>query len=1044
MGKKEGYCEKESIAPQLEQPPSISSSRQSLARPGITKQATPSESTSILQTMAKKQQQQQLATPEGSGSVTDSRPNLLLNEDELSRASVEDFFYHHPKLRRSSAATSQLSSGTQTPLDFESLSSSPQQQQLYTLLLRSNLSNSSYIQPRAHTPPMMKSSLVVDVVKKEPQTPSLKVVPKAMSSANITLRNVQQLQLSVQTTKSGLYKSLNSKKFSSSEHIPINSYEAVYDDSGIEDDFDDASYYDVPAKVTPYGGSSHPDVNQFVSNRTKFFETAPFEVTKLKAGNISLFKAIDTAIKTDVISSDQLWIGSLGMPSDEVPQSTRTKIGTKLQSEYHLETIFIDDTTFQGHYKSFCKQILWPSLHYQIPDNPKSKVFEEHSWDHYQKVNEIFAKKIVAVHKDGDVIWVHDYHLLLVPQLVRKELPNAKIGLFLHVAFPSSEVFRCFAQREKLLQGMLGANVISFQTQEYVRHFVQTCNRLLLSDYTSEGINYDSRTIKINHIPIGIDAASLKEKLISSPEIKYWQKLIKQRWPNKKLIVTRDKLDKIRGIKQKLLAYEKFLTRNPEYLDEVIFVQICPQNAGLDEDLETTISTIVDRINSKSTNISISQPVVFLNQDIDFDQYLALLTEADTFIVSTMREGMNLTCHEFIVSTYSKHSPLILSEFTGSAAILNKGAILINPWDIKQVSLAIEEAITKSEDDKLKNWNQLNDLVYQHDSKNWVKNCVGSINSAWQEQISKTIPHTLTRDKFVTMYNNVAPNAKRIFILDMNSILSTVKYESSTLHPVEIPTINSLLTNLTADPSNAVYVMSYLKKDVLASLHKQIPNLGLIAENGGYVRIHDSNKWYSVSDQGLAWKPAVIEYVKTVVERLPLSTLEIEDCTIRVHTEKASADDEERKIKLVGEMIAHINDVFVSEMIHASCIDDVVNIQQIDLPKSLLLLICHSVEGKHLLDLDYDKVPSSPSSASFDSESLSTSGVLDANDSFGLLCIIGGGNATDETLFQYGIKLKSEGRVQELLTIEVGKVQKSLADQYVVGVNELSTILKTD
>jgi trehalose 6-phosphate synthase complex regulatory subunit len=183
-------------------------------------------------------------------------------------------------------------------------------------------------------------------------------------------------------------------------------------------------------------------------------------------------------------------------------------------------------------------------------------------------VNQDFADKIVKNYKRGDVIWVHDYHLLLVPSMVRQKLPDAQIGFFLHVAFPSSEVFRCLAVRKELLEGVLGSNLIGFQTSEYARHFLQTCTRILCTEVTNEGVLLEDRFVNVFSLAIGIDPIALglhrKEE-----EVLLWVKEMQKKYKDKRLIVARDKLDHVRGVRQKLLAYELFLNKYPEWREKV-------------------------------------------------------------------------------------------------------------------------------------------------------------------------------------------------------------------------------------------------------------------------------------------------------------------------------------------------------------------------------------------------------------------------------------------------------------------------------------------
>jgi trehalose 6-phosphate synthase/phosphatase len=299
----------------------------------------------------------------------------------------------------------------------------------------------------------------------------------------------------------------------------------------------------------------------------RVFANAEWTVEPAEQGNGGLRNAVRAAEASGSLH-EKTWVGTLGMPTDVLTDQQHHDIQDRLENEHECLTVFCKDSDFDGHYNHYSKQILWPVFHYQIPDNPKSKAYEDHSWVYYVKVNQAFADKIVRNYKRGDVIWIHDYHLLLVPSMIRQKLPDAKIGFFLHVAFPSSEVFRCLAVRKELLEGLLGSNLIGFQTEEYCRHFLQTCSRLLCVEATNEGVQLEDRFINVIHLAIGIDPGCLSQSR-EDPLVAEWIKVMQERYQGKRLIVARDKLDHVRGVRQKILAYELFLNKYPEWKDQV-------------------------------------------------------------------------------------------------------------------------------------------------------------------------------------------------------------------------------------------------------------------------------------------------------------------------------------------------------------------------------------------------------------------------------------------------------------------------------------------
>jgi len=312
------------------------------------------------------------------------------------------------------------------------------------------------------------------------------------------------------------------------------------------------------------------------SSQEKHFWGQEWTIEPAVQGNGGLANAVRAAINAGTME-DILWVGTVGFPTDVLEDHVKTEIQEKLESEYDALPVYVSDSDFDGHYAHYCKTILWPVFHYQIPDHPKSKAYEDHSWKFYVNLNQAFADKIVRSYKRGDKIWIHDYHLLLVPKMVRQKLPDAQIGFFLHTAFPSSEVFRCLSVRKELLEGMLGANLVAFQTAEYKDHFLTTCSRLLIVEATNEGVQLDDHFVNVIAMPIGIDPNGLNIAR-EEPAVKEWINVIQERYKGKRIIVARDKLDLVRGVRQKMLSFELFLNKYPEWREKVLPVKTRSRN----------------------------------------------------------------------------------------------------------------------------------------------------------------------------------------------------------------------------------------------------------------------------------------------------------------------------------------------------------------------------------------------------------------------------------------------------------------------------------
>ncbi|KAJ5166616.1 uncharacterized protein N7482_005397 [Penicillium canariense] len=660
-----------------------------------------------------------------------------------------------------------------------------------------------------------------------------------------------------------------------------------------------------------------PDVQRPESSgRKASFSRAEWTIETAEQGNGGLRNAVRSAKESGYLG-DMMWVGTLGMPTDVLAKWTRDDIAEKLEDEYNSLTVFVNDGDFDGHYTHFCKTILWPVFHYQIPDNPKSKAYEDHSWIYYVKLNEEFAKRIAKNWKRGDSIWVQDYHLLLVPAMLRKLLPDAEIGFFLHIAFPSSEVFKCLAPRKELLEGMLGANLIGFQTAEYCRHFLQTCSRILCVEATNEGIQMEDRFINVGTFPIGIDPTSW-DKRRKAADVERWVDTISARYHDKRLIVARDKIDSVRGIRQKLLSYELFLNTYPDWADKVVLIQVATSTIEQPE-LEATISDIAMRINSTHSTLA-HQPLVFLKQDLAFPQYLALITVADALMITSLREGMNLTSHEFVYcqdGSYGdkKYGSLILSEFTGSASVFGNHALLVNPWDYRQCSEAIHTALTRGEKERKEVWQELHRAVLQNSTGNWVKSFNETLTKVWNEQSSREIMAVprLSVPRLVEKYRQTK---HRLMIIDYEGTLASWGSPRSIILTTPQRAITTL-TELTDDPANVVYVMSSRMPEEMERLFRRVNNLGLIAENGCFVREPRSDEWTHLADKDHVenWKTSVSHILAYFKDRTEGSWIEERHCSLVFHY--GSADDSSVAARLAAECADHINDACKNQGVHA-------------------------------------------------------------------------------------------------------------------------------
>ncbi|RMZ87724.1 hypothetical protein DV736_g5048, partial [Chaetothyriales sp. CBS 134916] len=655
----------------------------------------------------------------------------------------------------------------------------------------------------------------------------------------------------------------------------------------------------------------------------KHFNEHNFFIEKAQRGNGGLFNVID-AVSDSGVLVDKTWVGTLGMPTDALSDHLRETISETLEDEFQSLVVYVQDSDFDGHYKRYCETILWPIFHYQVPDHPRSKAYEDHSWVFYKKVNEAFAARIYKNYKKGDIIWIHDHHLLLVPGMLRAKIPDAQIGFFMHTAFPSSEIFRCLATRTELLEGLLGSNMIGFQNSEYGHHFLQTCSRLLTVEAKTHGVLLeDGGFVHVGTFPIGIDPKGFEERR-SLPEVGEWIQKIGEKYSGKRLLVARDQLDSIRGVRQKLLAYELFLNRHPEYRDDVVLIQIATTAPNEQPELSMTIGDIVTRINSTHATLS-HQPLVYLRQDIDHSQYLALCTVAEIGMVTSLREGMNLTSHEFICcqdGKYSKnrHSPLVLSEFTGSAVVLGHDALLVNPWDYREVANAIKTALDMSSEERKVRWEAMFESVNRQNAASWYNSFIKALSHAHEEHSSRDTT-AVPRLSFPNLKSKYDAAGRRLIILDYEGTLASWGTPNSialTTPQRAIDVLNSLLE----DWRNIVYVMSERTPEEVESLFCLVPSVGLIAENGSLVREPSMDDWVELFDvkHVKSWKPGVRQILQYYVERIERSR--VKDRHSGLILDYSDNDEDSNGVQLAAECANHLSDACHSQKIHVITIEN--------------------------------------------------------------------------------------------------------------------------
>ena len=523
----------------------------------------------------------------------------------------------------------------------------------------------------------------------------------------------------------------------------------------------------------------------------------------------------------------------------------------------------------QGRWRTYAEHELYTMCHYK-QNEPADGRASRKSWADYYRMNKLYADRILELYKPGDIIIVHDFYLFLLPSLLRQRLPSIYVGFFLHVPFPSSEFYRCLSRRKEILEGVLGANMIGFQSYSYSRHFSSCCTRILGFDSSSAGVDAYGAHVAVDVFPIGINAASTQKQAYGDPVIEEKIKAIKDMYPDKKIIIGRDRLDAARGVLQKLQAFEMFLERYPEWREKVVLVQVTsPSNiqgnkkADDDEKMINKLSELVARINGLYGSLSFT-PVRHFPQYLEREEYFALLRLADVGLITSVRDGMNTTSLEYVICQKDNHGPLILSEFSGTAGSLS-GAIHINPWDLNGVAEAINKALTMSSEQRKTDFEELYKHVISNNVQAWSNNFLKRLMTNLSSFDQSFATPALDRAKLLQQYRN---SKKRLFMFDYDGTLTPIVKDPGQAIPSD--RVTRTLKSLAADPANSVWIISGRDQAFLDEWMGHIAELGLSAEHGSFMRHPRTENWENLTEKtDMNWRSEVIEIFQHYTDKTP-------------------------------------------------------------------------------------------------------------------------------------------------------------------------------
>ena len=658
-------------------------------------------------------------------------------------------------------------------------------------------------------------------------------------------------------------------------------------------------------------------------------ETGEWRFERSSGGLVSAFLGVPNL--------DILWVGWVGTA---VPEEEQEHIRQLLrdQEPFQCVPVFLDPEVSDHFYNGFCNNVLWPLLHY-IPLSmlDAQAQLAETQWAAYQTANKVFADTVMTLEPaEEDLVWVQDYHLMLLPRYLREMQPGLSIGWFLHTPFATSEMYRTLPHREEILRGVMGADLCGFHIYDYARHFHTSCARVLGTGGTegvtegNEGIfdHASRRSIAVDAFPIGIDPAVFKEKL-QTGVVKDKIIELQRRFDGKKVILGIDRLDYVKGIPHKLKAVEKFLQKNPKMKGKIVLLQIAvPSRVEVPgyQKLRSNVHKLVSRINGEYGTLE-DVPIHYLDQSMKFEELCALYFRAEVMFVTSLRDGMNLVSFEYIACQEKNRGVLVLSEFAGAAQALGAGALLVNPYNTDEVAQALSDALNMPLKEREERFMYMSSHIHTHTSAQWAAKFVSSLRHAAQasENYDSGPFSNLDEAQMLNTHEVIASykscertGGRRLLVFGLLGTL--IDYAQFANLDKMLPSVRRNLAALASNELNTVVVCSGRERALMNEWLGDLP-IWLVAENGLYIRApgdepgQEPGPWEmtreEVDDTWMQQLKPVFKYFET---RTPDTLTEVQEHTMTWHFQEA-AESEEREdfVEMqAGDLQAHLDQVAAS------------------------------------------------------------------------------------------------------------------------------------
>ncbi|MGE0442711.1 MAG: bifunctional alpha,alpha-trehalose-phosphate synthase (UDP-forming)/trehalose-phosphatase [Gemmatimonadales bacterium] len=586
-----------------------------------------------------------------------------------------------------------------------------------------------------------------------------------------------------------------------------------------------------------------------------------------------------------------LWLGYPGVPADQVDPAAWQDLTAVLAAE-GLVPVALTEEDLRRYYEGFSNGFIWPILHSLtglVPIDPDD-------FESYRAVNERFADAVAAVYRPGDLVWIHDFHLFLVPELLRRRIPDAAVGFFLHVPFPTADVFRTLPHRRDLLRGVLGADLIGFHTASYLRSFAVALAELLGLPTDIERVTVGDRTVRLGVFPIGVAAAEFTA-LASEPFVDELVREIRGEDPGQ-LMVAVDRLDYTKGVPRRLLGFERLLARHPELHERVRLLNLSVptrESVPAYQDFRQEVDALVGRINGRFSTPRWT-PIHYMFRAIDRPSLVALYRAADVMLVTPIRDGMNLVAKEFVASRVDGDGVLVLSEFAGAAADMPE-AVIVNPYEVDHLADRMTEALAMPEAERRARMAGLRTRVKSFDNDWWARTFLGALET--EAGGSTRRPATNPRSVDAALLG-ILSAPKRVAMLDYDGTLTPIVARPAEAIPDD--ELLALVAALCRDPRNEIHVVSGRDRAFLEGVLGEFP-LWLHAEHGAATRPPGGG--WELAHVNLDWKDRVRAVFEDFARVTPGAVTEVKEYGLCWHWRNAREGAE----RSATELALHLSQV---------------------------------------------------------------------------------------------------------------------------------------